>query len=78
MNGAKRSITSSDFQISPNNWASEADRFLAAAIDRISAGRSDSSTGAVKTCTLLLDLLEGARLPLRRLSRISPKGGLHV
>jgi len=41
----------------------EADALLAAAIDRIEEGRSVSAA----TCDFLLDLLETARMPLRRL-----------
>ncbi len=45
------------------NYFAQADEFLAAAIDRIEEGRSDSAA----TCDFLLDLLETARVPLRRL-----------
>jgi len=37
----------------------EADELLAAAIDRIAEGRTNNCTGAVKTCTFLIDLLQG-------------------
>jgi hypothetical protein len=62
------STTSVDAQPCANpNYFAEADEFLAAAIDRIEEGRSDSAVGALRTCNLLLDLLQGARVPLRRL-----------
>lgn len=68
MNATNHTTVENVFQTC--NCFVEADEFLAAAIDRISEGRSNSSTGAVETCTLLLDLLEGARTPLRRLGAL--------
>lgn len=62
------STTSVDAQpgVIPNCFA-EAEQFLAIAIARIEEGRSDSTARALRTCDLLIDLLEGARVPLRRL-----------
>src|SRR5712691_3019634 len=49
----------------------EAERHIAMAANLIEEGRSHSATGAIKTCSLLLDLLAGVNTPLRRLGRIS-------
>lgn len=53
-----------------NNCFAQADELLAAAIDRIHLPRSNSAAGAVSTCALLLELLEGARGSIRRLGGI--------
>jgi hypothetical protein len=71
MDNVSCSTTASEFQPSGSkNCFEEADDHLATAIDRIQRGRADSATGAVKTCSFLVELLEGARVPLRRLSKI--------
>jgi hypothetical protein len=48
----------------------EAERHVEHALRLIEAGRCDAATGAMKTCSLLLDLLEGVRSPLVRLGRV--------
>jgi hypothetical protein len=48
----------------------EADRHIGLAMERIEEARHDSATGAMKTCSLLLDLLAGIRTPLHRLGSV--------
>jgi len=65
VNATNHTTVESDFQTC-NDFA-EADELLAAAIDRIAEGGSNNSTGAVETCTFLIDLLREARKPIHRL-----------
>jgi hypothetical protein len=57
VNATDHTTVESDFQTC--NHFAEADELLAAAIDRIAEGRTNNCTGAVKTCTFLIDLLQG-------------------
>jgi hypothetical protein len=71
MDNVSCSTTATAFQPSGSkNCFEEADDHLATAIDRIQQGRADSASGAMQTCTLLVELLESAQVPLRRLSKI--------
>jgi hypothetical protein len=47
----------------------EAEQLLSAAMHCIQEGRSESPSSTGKVCVLILELLEGVRLPLRRLGR---------
>jgi hypothetical protein len=49
---------------------SQAEKHVVAAMVLIEEGRRGSASGAMKTCSLLLDLLDGVRVPLCRLGRI--------
>ena len=53
-----------------DNWATAADKHLVKAADFIFQGKCSSSSGASRTCELLLDLIAGARTPLKRLGRV--------
>jgi hypothetical protein len=59
-----------NFQITPTHCFVEAERHIGMAVDVIEEGRSSSTTVPMKTCGLVLDLLAGIRLPLRRLGNI--------
>jgi hypothetical protein len=65
VNATNDTTVESDFQTC--NCLAEADEFLAAAIDRIGEGLRKGSTGAEQTCRLILNMLEGTRVPIRRL-----------
>jgi hypothetical protein len=70
--------TPTDCQTHPENphqpihrpYFLEADRHIGMAVNLIEEGRSNSATGAMKTCGLILDLLASVRTPLRRLGSI--------
>jgi len=53
------------------NHFARADALLAEAGDLIKAGRHDASTGAARTCELILTLLQGVRSPVQRLIKVS-------
>ena len=65
MNATNHTTLENDFQTC--NCFVEADEFLAVAIDRIREGLRNGSTGAEQTCRMILNMLEGTRVPLRRL-----------
>jgi hypothetical protein len=57
-------------RITPENAYVEADRHIGLAMQRIEEARHDSATGAMRTCSLLLDVLAGIRTPLHRLGSV--------
>lgn len=65
MDESNHSTIEADFQTS--DQFAEADEFVAAAMRVIAEAHTNNEPGAPETCSLLLDLLEGARVPLRRL-----------
>jgi hypothetical protein len=74
MNEPNITTSSGDLQASHGRTSKHcfvaADRHIAMAVNLIEEGRSNSATGAMKTCGLMLDLLAGVRTPLRRLGSI--------
>lgn len=65
MSRTNHTTVENDLQAS--NCFAEAEELLTAAIDRIGEGLRNGSTGAEQTCRLILNMLEGTRVPLRRL-----------
>lgn len=60
-------------QCQPNPFA-KADALLAEVGELVTLGSHDATTKAFRTCELILRLLSGVRIPLRRLAGVGQEG----
>lgn len=62
--------TSNANELTPQEYFVRADELLGQAADLIARARCEDATGTAETCSLIQDLIDGVRVPLRRLGGI--------